>query len=199
MKLLDVNGEPTAFLHIHLAIFLELGPKSLKSARLVSRDWNRFIKSQIWMNKKVRKGLEKRLAQQWRMKRPMTRQLVLGEERMVDMICCNETHFAIFCRAVEEDLLEGEPMRLRLYTAVYSLYDMTQIGEEREVDRDDMIYIWNSCAMGKSVIAASRESHDSDTRELQGLLVVRSGEEEGGLAELYRQEMGLQQELLRQI
>ena len=38
MQLLDVNGEPTAYLHIHMAIFLELGPKSLKSASQVSRD-----------------------------------------------------------------------------------------------------------------------------------------------------------------
>ena len=36
MQLLDVNGEPTAYLHIHMAIFLGLGPKSLKSARQVS-------------------------------------------------------------------------------------------------------------------------------------------------------------------
>ena len=172
MKLLDVNGEPTAFLHIHLAIFLELGPNSLKSARLVSRDWNRFIKSQIWMNKKIRNVLEQRLVQQWRMKRPVRRQLVLGEERMVDMICCNETHLAIFCAAVETDLWEGDPMRLWL--RLYSLYDLTQIGEEREVERDDMIFIWNSCAMGKSIIVANRKSHDPDpdTGELLSLIHI---------------------------
>ena len=52
MQLLDVDGKPTAFLHIHLTIFMELDPKSLKSARQVSKEWNLFIRSQLWMNRK---------------------------------------------------------------------------------------------------------------------------------------------------
>ena len=58
MKLLDANGEATAFLHIHLAIFLDLDPRSLKSARLVCKEWSQFIKSQLWMDKKMRKRLQ---------------------------------------------------------------------------------------------------------------------------------------------
>ena len=76
MELLDVNGKTTAFLHIHRAIFLELDARSLKSARQVSRQWNMFIKSQLWMNKKMRKRLEKRLAEQWRGNQPMRRAVV---------------------------------------------------------------------------------------------------------------------------
>ena len=62
MQLLDMNGDPTAFLHIHLAIFTELGPNSLKSARLVCRNWSKFIKTQMWLKEKTKKILEKRLA-----------------------------------------------------------------------------------------------------------------------------------------
>ena len=80
MQLLDVNGEPTAYLHIHMAIFLGLGPKSLKSASQVSREWRKFINTQIWMNKKIRNRLEKKLVKQWRMKQPMRREIVLGED-----------------------------------------------------------------------------------------------------------------------
>ena len=105
MQLLDANGEPTGFLHIHLAIFsffTELRPRSLKSARLVCRTWSQFIKTQMWMNKKIRKRLEKRLGKQWRMDQPMTmtRELVLGVNTKVDRICCNENNVAVFCRDV---------------------------------------------------------------------------------------------------
>ena len=136
MQLLDVNREPTAFLHIHLAFFMELGPKSLKSARQVCKEWNQFIKSQIWMNKEMRKRLEKRLVQQWRMNQPSKRELQFGEKRddwrEVVSVCCNETHVAVFCRVV---LLADETVRLRLY----SLADLGQVGEERDTGMTGII------------------------------------------------------------
>ena len=89
MKLLDVNGEPTPFLHIHLIIFLQLDPKSLKSARLVSREWCKFVKSQIWINKKMRKRLEQRLVEQWRRKQPSRREFVLRDDMVVERMSCS--------------------------------------------------------------------------------------------------------------
>ena len=160
MKLIDVNGQPTAYLHIHLIIFLELDPKSLKTARQVSKEWDHFIRSQLWMNKNMRKRLEKRLVKQWRMNQPMRRDLELGGDTVVDMICCNETHVAVFCRVVG-----AVRMRVRLY----SLNSLSQVCEERDTG---MAVIGGapaleglSCAMGKLVFVANGEWSDGRRRK----------------------------------
>ena len=70
MRYVHVDGP---YHHVHLDIFLQLDPKSLKSARQVSRAWSQFIKSQLWMNMKGRKRLEERLAKQWRLSQPSRR------------------------------------------------------------------------------------------------------------------------------
>ena len=171
MQLLDVNGEPTAYLHIHLAIFLKLDAKSLKSARQVSRDWNKFITTQIWMNKKMRKRLKQKLDKQWRRNLPVRRELVLGDEGMVDilMMCCNETHLAVFLDDPQV-ILGVDNMGLRLY----HLHDLTLF------EKTETHFSPYSCAMGKSVIAAS------GGRSQRGGVAVWSGDEEReGLVELY--------------
>ena len=61
------------------AILLLLDPSDLKSARLVCRNWDRFIKTQLWGSDKAgRKQLEKRLERRWRQVMPWRREIQMG-------------------------------------------------------------------------------------------------------------------------
>ena len=45
-----------------VSCLLHLSPEDLKACRLVNKTWNDLIKKRVWGNKRVRKGLEEKLA-----------------------------------------------------------------------------------------------------------------------------------------
>ena len=82
------------------SILLLLDPSDLKSARLVCRKWDNFIKAQLWgRGKRGRKQLEKRLERRWKQVMPWRREIQIVEgdiELKVRSVCCNDLKMAVF-------------------------------------------------------------------------------------------------------
>ena len=78
-------------------IFLFLDPSDIKSARLVCRKWDSFIRAQLWgKGKGGRKQLEKRLERRWKQVTPWRREVQMEGGMRVRSVCCNDLKMAVF-------------------------------------------------------------------------------------------------------
>ena len=77
-------------------ILLLLDPSDLKSARLVCKTLDNFIKTQLWGSAtRGRKQLEKKLERRWKQVMPWRREIEIGDIR-VSSVCCNDLKMAVF-------------------------------------------------------------------------------------------------------
>ena len=82
---------------------LYLDPNELKTCRLVNRDWEKFIRKEVWGNKRRRLLMKEKLLQRWKNVDPAAEEF--GPVRMmldpdlvnkgVDSIFCNNSY--VFC------------------------------------------------------------------------------------------------------
>ena len=96
-------------------IFVLLNPSDLKSARLVCKDLDKYIKDEVWGSVWGRNQLSKKLERRWKEVMPWRREISIGGDFRVITICCNDRKMAVF---VEETDTGDEHLR------IYNLSDL---------------------------------------------------------------------------
>ena len=77
--------------------FLLLDPEDLKACRLVSKQWDEFIKREVWNNQYGKKRLTQKLVQRWMSEKPKEKVLFrryINPEKWASTVC-DEQH--VFC------------------------------------------------------------------------------------------------------
>ena len=142
------------------ALLFLLDPSDLKSARLVCRDWDTFIKNQLWgRGKNGRKQLENRLERRWKEAMPWRRAIQLEKQEEVVSVCCNEVYLAVFV-----GVRNGHKL-LRLYDLVDLL-----LWYERQVNMflrigSDMGTGYSGICPTASTVALPPPGHSSRSRK----------------------------------
>ena len=78
--------------------FLLLDPEDLKACRLVSKQWNEFIKREVWRNQYGKKRLTHKLLQRWMAGNPKEEVFFSQEvnfENQIEDIVCDEEY--VYC------------------------------------------------------------------------------------------------------
>ena len=79
--------------------FLLLDPEDLKACRLVSKQWDEFVKREVWNNQYGKKMLTQKLVQRWMHENPkeevLFSQEVNLENQRITNIVCDEQH--VYC------------------------------------------------------------------------------------------------------
>ena len=126
--------------------FLLLDPEDLKACRLVSKQWNEFIKREVWRNQYGKKRLTHKLLQRWMAGNPKEEVFFSQEvnfENQIEDIVCDEEY--VYCADST-----GKVMMFRLSDGVM----------ERELNpgpEDERLDIFDSGYLGHPKMAAKKD------------------------------------------
>ena len=126
--------------------FLLLEPEDLKACRLVSKQWNEFIKREVWRNQYGKKRLTHKLLQRWMAGNPKEEVFFSQEvnfENQIEDIVCDEEY--VYCADKT-----GKVMMFRLSDGVM----------ERELNpgpEDERLDIFDPGYLGHPKMAAKKD------------------------------------------
>ena len=114
---------------------LLLHPRDLKSCRLVSSTWSKFIEKEVWRSKRGKMRLQEKLVEQWKTAKPAPVELAHLEEKVFSLFC-NDSH--VFCgvqagKVAVYDLTSGQWLRDLLPSKVENGLANTMVGGSKEI------------------------------------------------------------------
>ena len=108
---------------------LLLHPRDLKSCRLVSSTWSKFIEKEVWGSKRGRMRLQEKLLEQWKTAKPAPVELAHLEEKVFSLFC-NDSH--VFCgvQAGKAARSSKEIVAWCMWEAVFSVWSAKEEMEQ---------------------------------------------------------------------
>ena len=94
-----IQTDEAANVRFVMECFLLLDPEDLKACRLVSKQWDEFVKREVWNNQYGKKMLTQKLVQRWMHENPkeevLFRKEIHLENPRIANIVCDEQH--VYC------------------------------------------------------------------------------------------------------
>ena len=141
-----IQTDEAANVRFVMECFLLLDPEDLKACRLVSKQWNEFIKREVWRNQYGKKRLTHKLLQRWMAGNPKEEVFFSQEvnfENQIEDIVCDEEY--VYCADKT-----GKVMMFRLSDGVM----------ERELNpgpEDERLDIFDPGYLGHPKMAAKKD------------------------------------------